>query len=536
MNAGSAPGVEAGVGARVLIVEDDPDVRRLLARVLARGGYQTSEAGCGEEGVRVFEREHPDVVVLDLRLGAMSGFDCFRAMRSTDVDFAAILLTAQLTRETAVEAANHGFHQILLKPLEDSGELVRAVERAAETVRLRRENHELAVHLLEQNRLLEASNQTLRGTVAELARARRRADAILQTVPFPIVLLSPRREILGYNESYRRTFGPPASEAELDALPAQFLSARDLEEIEGGLAGQDTVYLVNRVWNGPGGQGIFDVLARRVPLGDGAEPALLLCMQDRTASRTLQRRFDRRRRLSAVGAVAAGLAEDLLDPVTLIRINLTQLGDRLALVRRVWDEVARRFRPVDRTQAALMADAEEALADAREMLDESRDGLGRMLRVLRVLPQFLDEAEAELGPERLELPNIVERALTMTRGQLRPRCEVRVSFSPMAQVRARAVDLVQAFVELLLAAGDCLRTWGVVHVEGAVSGEAACVRIRMEDDDPRPLTRAAVSDIDLTDAIEMLHRHGGSLDVECEDAGGLAFVVRLPTCVAEDAN
>ncbi len=528
---GAAPRSEAE-RVKVLVVEDDPDVRDFFIYVLQRGGYRTHEAATGEEGLRAFGRERPDVVVLDLRLGTMSGFDCFSAMREGEADFAAILLTAQLTRETAVEAANQGFHQILLKPLDDADDLVRAVARAAETVRLRRENQELAADLLERNRLLEASNQRLRGTVDELDRSRRRADAILQAVPFPLVLVGRDRKILGQNESYRATFGAGAVEAGLEVLPAQFLSASDLAEIETGLVQQETVYLFDRVWSGQAAHGVFDVVARRMPLEDGGETALLLCMQDRTASRTLQRRFDRRRRLSAIGAVAAGLAEDLLDPVTLIRINLTQLADRLALVRRVWDEVGRRFRPVDRTQAALVADAEEALADAREMMDESRDGLARMLRVLKVLPQFLGEAQAESGPEPVELASIVERALTMTRGQLRPRCEVRVAFSPMTPVRARAVDLVQAFVELLLAAGDCLRTWGLLNVLGQEQGEAACVRIHIEDDDPRPLTRAALADFDFSDAIEMIHRHGGAFDVECEGRG-LAFVVRLPTVAAE---
>jgi CheY-like chemotaxis protein len=531
---GAAPRIEAEQ-VTVLVVEDDRDVRDFLVIVLQRGGYRTCEAASGEEGCRVFARERPDVVVLDLRLGEMTGLDCISAMREGDRDFAAILLTAQLTRETAVEAANRGFHQILLKPLLDPGDLIRAVARAAETVRLRRENQELAADLLERNRLLEASNQRLRGTVDELDRSRRRADAILQAVPFPLVLVGRDRKIIGHNESYRAVFGAGAIEAGPSALPPQFLSATDLAEIETGLASQETVYLFDRAWSGHGAHGVFDVVARRMPLEDGGETALLLCMQDRTASRTLQRRFDRRRRLSAIGAVAAGLAEDLLDPVTLIRINLSQLADRLAIVRRVWDEVGRRFRPVDRSQATLVGDAEEALADAREMLDESRDGLARMLRVLKVLPQFLDEAQAESGPEPLDLAGVLERAITMTRGQLRPRCEVRVAFSPLAPVRARAVDLVQAFVELLLAAGDCLRTWGVLNVSGQEQGEAACVRIQFEDDDPRPLTRAALADTDFGDAIEMFHRHGGEFDVE-SDGRGLAFVVRLPTVDAGDAG
>jgi CheY-like chemotaxis protein len=68
--------------AKVLIVDDMPETRRLMRRVLERALFTVSEAPTGEAGLAAIRDEGPDVVVLDLRLPGMSGFDVARAVRA----------------------------------------------------------------------------------------------------------------------------------------------------------------------------------------------------------------------------------------------------------------------------------------------------------------------------------------------------------------------------------------------------------------------------------------------------------------------
>lgn len=68
--------------ARVLIVDDMPETRRLMRRVLERAQFAVSEAPTGEAGLDAIRRDGPDVVVLDLRLPGMSGFEVARAVRA----------------------------------------------------------------------------------------------------------------------------------------------------------------------------------------------------------------------------------------------------------------------------------------------------------------------------------------------------------------------------------------------------------------------------------------------------------------------
>ena len=67
---------------RILVVDDMPETRRLMRRVIERAQLAVLEAGTGEEGLAAIRTETPDAVVLDLRLPGMSGFDVARAVRA----------------------------------------------------------------------------------------------------------------------------------------------------------------------------------------------------------------------------------------------------------------------------------------------------------------------------------------------------------------------------------------------------------------------------------------------------------------------
>ena len=89
-------------GQRVLIVDDMPDTRRLMRRVLERAQFLVTEADTGEAGLAEIRATPPDAVVLDLRLPGMSGFDVARAVRA-DPD-RAIATTPILACSASVQA------------------------------------------------------------------------------------------------------------------------------------------------------------------------------------------------------------------------------------------------------------------------------------------------------------------------------------------------------------------------------------------------------------------------------------------------
>jgi len=124
-------------GERVLIVEDDPSTRTGLAELVQAWGFQTDEASDGEEGLRKVTSFRPAIIVSDLVMPRMGGHELLRTLKDQLSDITFILLTAQGTIESAVEAIKDGAYDYLSKPVDPQRLrilLQKAVERQ-ETLR-----------------------------------------------------------------------------------------------------------------------------------------------------------------------------------------------------------------------------------------------------------------------------------------------------------------------------------------------------------------------------------------------------------------
>ena len=106
----------------ILVVDDMIETRRLMRRVLERGRFTVIEAATGEDGLRAIETSRPQLVVLDLRLPRMSGFDVARAVRSSpDAEIAATILlacSASVQPEVQREAIEAGCDAFEGKPFD----------------------------------------------------------------------------------------------------------------------------------------------------------------------------------------------------------------------------------------------------------------------------------------------------------------------------------------------------------------------------------------------------------------------------------
>jgi DNA-binding NtrC family response regulator len=127
---------------RVLVVDDDAEVRALLGRVLTKAGFTVGEAVSGAEGMALLGRHEYDVALVDVKLPDASGLDILRWAREAEADTEFIVLTGNADVETAVEAMRLGAYDFLGKPWRNA-ELVEVLGKAAEKKKLRRENSAL---------------------------------------------------------------------------------------------------------------------------------------------------------------------------------------------------------------------------------------------------------------------------------------------------------------------------------------------------------------------------------------------------------
>lgn len=109
----------AGRNFTVLVVDDDPNIRRMIVAALRREGYDFLEAPNGREALDVMRADHPDVVVLDLMMPILSGWDVLRE-RAGDADLRAIpviIISANRDPEVATAVAQ-GICAFLPKPFD----------------------------------------------------------------------------------------------------------------------------------------------------------------------------------------------------------------------------------------------------------------------------------------------------------------------------------------------------------------------------------------------------------------------------------
>ncbi len=131
-----------GVTTNVLIVDDEPNVRLVLSEALGSQGYACAEAADGRKALEYIKQNHPDIVILDLKMPGMGGMEALKEIRVLDPDAAVIIVTAFGTRETAYEAIREGAYDYFSKPA-DIQDVRVVVGRAAERVRLSRDLRKL---------------------------------------------------------------------------------------------------------------------------------------------------------------------------------------------------------------------------------------------------------------------------------------------------------------------------------------------------------------------------------------------------------
>jgi two-component system phosphate regulon response regulator PhoB len=108
----------AGAGERVLVVDDEPDIVALVAYHLAKAGYRVSTAASGPEALEAAREERPALIVLDLMLPGMSGFDVLEQLRASDStrDVAVLMLTARREEPDRIRGFSLGTDDYLTKP------------------------------------------------------------------------------------------------------------------------------------------------------------------------------------------------------------------------------------------------------------------------------------------------------------------------------------------------------------------------------------------------------------------------------------
>jgi two-component system nitrogen regulation response regulator NtrX len=157
--------------SRILVVDDEAEIRRSVRMILEYEGYDVMEASSGPEGVALAEKEAPDLIFLDIKMPGMDGLEALQRIRAGNETLPVVIISGHGTVSTAVEATKAGAFDFIEKPL--------ASERVLLTIRNALDQTRLA----DENRSLKRAVEVRHQMVGESPALRHVWDAIKRASP-----------------------------------------------------------------------------------------------------------------------------------------------------------------------------------------------------------------------------------------------------------------------------------------------------------------------------------------------------------------
>ena len=236
-------------------------------------------------------------------------------------------------------------------------------------------------------------------------------------------------------------------------------------------------------------------------------------------------------RLAAVGQLAAGIAHEINNPMAYVRSNV-------GLLEHHWKTLASAFEAREPAPSV-----RAALARSHELLRTAADGIDRVASIVRDVGGFSWKGGSE--NELTDPIELLELAIRMAGPQLRRKAEVERSFAKLPLVPCRPQELVQVFLNLVLAGVRAIEQHGRLSLNAGVEGafvwlEIAVAGARLAPEILDPIVdpwqasggSAAESGLGLAISRQMVERQGGHILIESQPGSGVRFRVSLPIAPA----
>jgi response regulator RpfG family c-di-GMP phosphodiesterase len=176
---------------RLLVIDDDEEIRSLFTTVLRKEGYKVFSADCGKKGIEIFKEKETDMVLLDLQMPEMDGFEVLSLLQKENSHIPVIIVTGHGTVTNAVKSLKEGAADFIVKPFEMQ-ELLQAVRRNLKVKKLTREISKL--RMVETTLQLNKTIVSLTGLDELLKKVIMIIDNLLSPDSIAVYLLDRKRQ------------------------------------------------------------------------------------------------------------------------------------------------------------------------------------------------------------------------------------------------------------------------------------------------------------------------------------------------------
>jgi two-component system, NtrC family, sensor kinase len=441
----------------VLVVDDNEAIRYSFCRTLRRAGIEAIEAGTGEQALSAVGRRKPDLIILDLKLPDISGYEVGRRIKSDPVTQHTLVLHASATfvdpesRLRALENAD-GY---LAQPV-SSDELLATVRAMLRTRRADGEG-------LSSPAEADDVRQDLRAALEALREKNQVLEALVQASPLPIMAFDEERRVSAWNNAAEHVFGwshneilgrplpiiTPQRESEFDAWSQQLWRERR------SFVGFETVAHKKQ-------GGYINVAISAAPVTDihGRANGLMMILEDISSRKRGEELLRRNEKLIEAGRMAAALAHEINNPLSSV-VNLMYLLDQNGAL----DE------------------------HAREYLHLAQEELGRVVHISK---QILGMHRESATLTRVSLAGLTDNVLELYAQTIRMRhISVHKCYRTDGEVMGYPGELRQVFSNLMTNALEVLDTSSgrlAIHISPALQWDGMdaqkAVRLTISDNGP----------------------------------------------------
>jgi PAS domain S-box-containing protein len=288
---------------RILLIDDEPDILRVLARSLRADGYEVATAGGGAEGLAAFSRQPCPIVITDIRMPGVDGIEVLRTIKAQDANTEVIIITGHGDVDSAVEALHFGASDFINKPVKDEA-LAIAIRRAVEKIEIRDRLRDYTLGLEEK----------IAAATAELRRQSNFLGKLVRSSNDGIVATDEQLRVVVFNPGAERIFGRFQEEVLQSAVIAD-LFPQDLaglfeRAMQAERAFREFPWREAEIVSA-GGEVIPVRFSGSLLFEEGRKVGAVAFFQDLREIKRLERELVHSERLAAIGQTVAGLAHGI---------------------------------------------------------------------------------------------------------------------------------------------------------------------------------------------------------------------------------
>jgi len=506
---------------KVVLIDDEEDIRDVLTLALRDSGYEVVSAPDGQSGLRLCEEISPQIVITDIRMPGIDGLQVLETLKKNNPDIEVIVATAFGEMDVAIQALQLDASDFITKPISNET-LQLALKRAQDRFASRKQLKDYTA-LLEKEKA-ETSRELLKTIAYQRNLIESSIDGILGCDENKRIIIFNKSigKILGYDGHEvlsRMTLNDFFSPGE----ELNFLVALESERY----GGKNRLFLYETTLMGKSGKKV-PVQVSASALSEQNEVNGLVCFfRDLREIRRLEREMEDQARIlhqdkmMSLGRLAASVVHEINNPLSGI-LNYIRLMIRIVGEKQLDEERLKKF---------------------QHYLKLVETETGRCSQIVAGLLSFSRISKPAFGEVRVE--ELIDRCILLSQHKLEL-SDIRLESNIQSNIPAAKGDfnqLQQCIINLIFNAVDAMPNGGILALEGHYDSETKMVEISVKDSgqgiapDDLPYifepffttkNQAYGVGLGLSTVYGIMEHHNGSVEVKSQPGDGAVFSLKIP--------